>query len=304
MTTKSYPLGKKNTYEAVRLVVWLWPDLHAEKWEHKLICGHLLSQATHNLLPSQATSTAAESWHMTIAMMLNGTEKIYGDPDPFNTESGLSSELQAWRLLTLMSFAFLNSEARVAGNLGRITLNKLDIRVANRSDFHQTNQGLGADAIHYLNHEGLGNSIVWFKSLDLKNYQTALSDRLIELLKIWQECIALFGQVLPITSLFSSHLTRHKLALITLENAVPKMIPKALSNLAQMMEPLQDSIPLAAQKQLGEKAKLNYRLKVTDDLQTNKSRFDKKALLELLGATTQLFETKNLKPINVAEEKL
>jgi hypothetical protein len=304
MTTKSYPLGKKNTYEAVRLVVWLWPDLHAEKWEHKLMCGHLLSQATHNLLPSQAISTAAESWQMIIAMMLNGTEKIYGDPDPFKTESGLSHELQAWRLLALMSFAFLDGEARVAGNLGRITLNTLDIQETGRSNFHKTHSELGADCVHYLNYEGLGNSIVWFKSLDLKNYQIALSDRLIELLKTWQECIALIAQELPITSLFSSHLTRHKLALVTLENAIPKMIPKALSNLAQMMEPLQDSIPLTAQKQLGEKAKLNYRLRVTDDLQTTKSRFDKKALLELLGATTQLFETKNLKPINVAEEKL
>ncbi len=294
MAISNHPLGKTHTYEAARVAVWLWPGLHAESWVHKLTCGHLLSQATQKLLPSQSTPAAMESWMMILAMMLNGTEKIYGDPDPFNSEDGVSPELQAWRLLVLMSFAFLPNEGRVVGNLGRITLNSLDIRVGNRSEFHKTHSGLGADCVHYLNYEGQGNSVVWFKSLDVKNYQNAICERLVELLKTWQDAIALAMGDLPITSLFSSHLMRHKLALVTLENTIVKMVPKALSNIAEMMQPLQDNVPLTAQKQLGESAKKAYQLKVIDLSKNKLQRFTKIELLRLLTATTALFDAKNL----------
>lgn len=291
MATQNYPLGKENTYEAVRLVVWLWPGLHAEKWSHKLICAHLLSQSVQRMLPDKTKAVDAQAWAMVIALMLNGTEQIYGDLDPFNAETGVSSEVQAWRLMLLRSFPFLSHEGRVVGGLGRIALNALNIGATAHSEFHRTHLGLGADSVHYLNYEGQGNSIVWYKSLDVKNHQSNISACLSNLLKAWQECIALVAEKLPITSLFSSHLTRHRLALVTIENSIPKMVPSALANIADMMAPLQDSIPLEAQKQLGEKAKQSYQLKPPAEPFSKPQHLKKSELLELLTSSVSLFES-------------
>ena len=95
---------KEMKYHATQLQVWLWQNLNKEPWENKLACGKTLTELSLRMVPLQTDTNVLKNWAMIVAMMLNGPEHIYGDPNPFTMERGKSPEAQAWRLLVIANY--------------------------------------------------------------------------------------------------------------------------------------------------------------------------------------------------------
>jgi len=252
---------KELKYHATQLLVWLWQNLNSEPWNNKLACGNTLTELTLRMVPLKTDTNVLKNWAMIVAMMLNGTKHIYSDPDPFTMERGKSPEAQAWRLLAIMSLAFVPGEGYLMSNVSRIALSTIDLPFELKLGVGKSCQAYGADIIHYLNYEGQGNSIAWFKQLDLTQQQPELLERVQTVLDVWQQSFACFSAHLPKGSAFADCLTRQKYGLQTMMKKAPQMIAPALRDVAALLKPLQQIIPANAEKEFGERAKIPYHLK-------------------------------------------
>ncbi|MET3115816.1 hypothetical protein AAKU64_000019 [Undibacterium sp. GrIS 1.8] len=252
---------KELKYHATQLQVWLWQNLNTEPWTNKLACGKALTELSLRMVPLKTDTNVLKNWAMIVAMMLNGTEHIYGDPDPFTMERGKSPEAQAWRLLTIMALGFVPGEGYLISNVSRIALSTIDLPFEFKLGVGKSCQEYGADIIHYLNYEGQGNSIAWFLQLNLNQHKATVLERVQAVLTVWQQSFACFSEQIHKPSAFADCLTRQKYALQAMINQAPKMIAPALQNIAGLLKPLQQMIPPRAEKELGARAAIPYQLK-------------------------------------------
>jgi hypothetical protein len=247
---------------AVRLMVWLWPKTETELWYQKLTCGKTLADLILRFPPLEAAnSTVIDNFGMTIAMMLNGTEHIYGDPDPFTIESGKSPELQAWRLLVINSLALLPEQGYLMCDTARIALNTINLSFDADLRQDQSRRDYAASIVNYLNYQGQGDSISWFGALDVTSQRVALLERIPATLRVLQQSFDYFATRLPQTSVLASRMTRQKLHLQMLISSAPKMIPLALKDIAELLKPLQTNILSAAVPRIEKKTDTPYHLR-------------------------------------------
>lgn len=252
---------KKLKWHAVQLLSWLWPNAEPELWHLKLACAKTLADLTLRLQPLDNADTPVVNWAQTVAMMLNGTKDIAGDPDPFTIEPGKSPELQAWRLLVMHSLAMLPDEGYLMCNAARIALNMAGLTGAPKARQLAKAADYGADVVHYLNAQGHGNSIAWFRALDVARQNKALLEVIPLKLRVWKQSFDYFAAQFPKNSVMASRLTRQKYALQILMSAAPKMVPRAAADIAGLLAPLQASIPADADRQLRERAAITYHLR-------------------------------------------
>lgn len=257
------PLSEKEIKsQGVQLIVWLWPQTEKELWPQKLACGKTLADLTLRLPSVQVEATPfIDNWAMIVAMMLNGTKHIYGDPDPFTIDRGKSPELQAWRLLVIRSLALLPADGYLMCDVASMALNTIDSSFNPALNTNRFLENYGTDIVRYLKHQGHGNGITWFRALDIKAQHGALLEQIPAALRILKQSLDCFTAHLPQTSVLASRMTRQKYHLQILINAVPKMVPLALEELAKLLKPLQSSTPAAADKPLGEQAAAHYQFK-------------------------------------------
>lgn len=146
-------------------------------------------------------------------------------------------------------------------NAARIALNTIDLSFDDKLRDNPRSENYDADIVHYLNYQGNGNSIAWFRALDVTQQHAALLERIPAALRMWQQSLDCFISTLSKTSVLASRMTREKYGLQTLIDAAPKMIPLALKDIAGLLKPLQAGIPANADKQLGASAAIPYHLK-------------------------------------------
>lgn len=269
---------------AVQLMVWLWPGAERELWHMKLCCGKTLADLSMRLVPSDGARVhIVDDWAMTVAMMLNGTQRIAGDPDPFTIEAGKPPQLQAWRLLVIHSLALLPAEGYLLRGVARLALNTVETSRLSKAERDERIGSIGADIVHYLNGQGRGNSIAWLRSLDLTRHEKALLACIRSALQAWRQALDYFAAQLPETSVLAACMTRQKYGVHNLNDAAASMVPLALKDLARLLGPLQTSIPKEADRQLGGQASLPYQFKTMIPNQFYIERIDVHVIAELFA---------------------
>jgi len=146
-------------------------------------------------------------------------------------------------------------------NVSRIALNTINLSLETRYGRGTIPGECSYSIIQYLNYEGRGNSISWFKQLDLMQQKAAVLERVQTLLGIWQQSFVCFNEHFGKGQAFSDRLYRHRYALQGMLVKAPKLIETALCDVAVLLQPIQQGISRNAEKELGQYAVLPYQLK-------------------------------------------
>lgn len=242
-------------------MTWLWPGIEPEFWYVRLACGKTLADLTLRFHPSNHADTPVLHWAKHVAAMLNGPEQIYGDPVPFTVEPGQTPGLEPWRYLVIYSLAMLPEDGYLMCNAARIALNTINSSSLTKAELARRASCFGADIVHYLNAQGHGNSIAWFRHLDVSKCHVDLTERVQWALRAWVESFDYFATQFPPAGPQASRLDGQARQLESWIADAPRTIPLALHEIASILAPLQASIPADADEELETLAAIPFGLK-------------------------------------------
>lgn len=246
---------------AVHLTTWLWPGIEPEFWQLRLACAKTLADLTLRFHPLTNPDTRVLNWAKHVAAMLNGAEHVYGDPVPFTAEPGKLPGVLPWRYLVIYSLAMLPGDRYLMCNTARIALNTIDAKSLTKAELARRAKSFGADVVHYLNAQGHGNSIAWFRHLDVTKHQAALTERVHSTLHAWVQSFDYFATQFPQAHPQVRRLDGQARQMESWIADATRMIPLALQDIASFIAPLQESIPANADEELEALASIPFRLR-------------------------------------------
>lgn len=201
---------------------WCWGTMQGA-FNEKQTISQILTDAAIGMVPIVGDVTAVRDL---LAVSIG-----------MSTDPRKRQEVSEWILLVVLVFALIPVYGGVIKGVGRLAL-----RVTGDA---AKDQKLLAEVVHYLNRVGYGDALKWFRSLNVKKYQTQLLEKLRNFCESMSRVIAKVkdtrvGQMLP--NPWQMQLQTVAGGFDELPKLADKMVPKALDELESKIRVLQNTV--------------------------------------------------------------